>query len=180
MKLTIGLVAAISAWVAGCAVNPYTKNYTVNPDRIFGPNTASPVSKSENIRVVRIRELTSDLAEKTSKAGFTQLGVSTFTSAIMVRESQVLAHARKIGAELVLLEERYSHSENGLAGVTTYKPGTNVTTTTTGNVSVYGTTGTALANYGATTTTTSAGTIETTYVPATFHFVRYSASFYAK
>jgi hypothetical protein len=109
--------------------------------------------------------------------GYMQLGYSDFGGAQQVTQNMILAHARRVGAELVLYFSSYTHSEPGVRAVNTYRPGANVTTTTQGNVSVSGTGGLAYGNYGQTSVTASQGTINTHLVPATHRHYEHFAMF---
>lgn len=176
----LGWLIPMLLMFSGCAVNPFTESYVQSPDRVFDAKLASPVSKSAEVRLVKVADLTDEIVQSAGKQGYVLLGSSTVVRSTPVRESLVLSHAGEIGADLVFIAKTYSHSESGLASVSTYKPGTNSVSTTSGAISVYGNASSALANFNSTTTTTSSGSIETTYVPTTFQFSRTTTWFFGR
>jgi hypothetical protein len=165
---------------AGCA-NPYAKYYN---DATFGYDAkkrASIQPLEGKPKVQRVPEVTASITDSLSKQGFIQLGFSEFTSTEDASPSQMAAHAKKIGAQYVFYSEKFSHAEQGVRAVPVYIPGQTSTTNTYGNANVWAPGhGSLYGSYSGTSTTTTPGTISTSYVPATFYHKTKTAFFYAR
>lgn len=177
MKFPLAIFAAITF---GACSNPYAKYYH---DATFGYDvkkraSIQPLEGKPELR--RLPAVTAKIVDSLAKQGFVQLGFSEFTNTEDANRSQMTAHAKKIGAQYVFYSEKFSHAEQGVRPVPIYVPGQTSTTNTYGNANVWAPgQGSAYGSYSGTSTTTTPGTISTTYVPATFYHKTKSAFFYA-
>src|SRR5439155_8177149 len=102
---------------------------------------------------------------------------SAFNTTDAVTESMIRAQARKIGADIVLYFSSYMGAEQGVAAVLNYTPGETYVSRSSGMISGarYGT-----ASYNGTITTTTPGTLTTSYVPVTRHRYLHDMTFWRK
>lgn len=107
--------------------------------------------------------------------GYVLIGYAVFNSA-SVDSSQAAAQARKVGAAVVLIQTKYSHTVSGTIPYTVQNPPQTVTTYHQG--SVYG--GGSSGGYSGTSTTTVPGGYSTYQVPYSTDRYDYGASFWAK
>ena len=177
MKTLITIII-ISALV-GCA-NPYAKYYN---DATFGYDAkkrASIQPLEGTPKAQRVPAVTAKIVNSLASQGFIQLGFSEFTNTDDASPSQMVAHAKKIGAQYVFYSEKFSHAEQGVKAIPVYTPGQTSTTNTSGNANVWAPgQGSAYGSYSGTSTTTTPGTFSTSYVPATYYHKTKTAFFYA-
>ena len=99
-------------------------------------------------------------------------------------QRQLVEHAKKVGAEVVIHTSGYSHTEQGIRPVFSYEPSQTSTTTHygTANANVYGNGGHAygLGTYSGTSTTTTPGTLHTDYVPYQRQVYHHDASYWQR
>jgi hypothetical protein len=186
MKVAASLPRAFGHFIflaifAGCQ-NPYAKFYTqtLPPDheRWLLPHTSETQffysSQSE------IKGSTDDLVRR----GFIVVGYASFEANAGDYTSALRAKAKDIQADIVLQDSSYAGTRNGVMPLITYHPGQSSTTTSTGqvNTNIYGNGGYAqgTGTYSGTSTTTSPGTFDTSYVPYSVQRNSYGAVFLRK
>lgn len=168
--------------VAGCG-NPYRSFYQplVGPDLVIKDNP----KYSQPLGDPQVYSYSADpqkdgaaLAER----GYFLIGYSSFNAAAeAVSKKKLIEQAGEVGATLVLVSSEYSHTLSGALPIKTYEPGGVLTSRATGNVSVYGTSGSsARGTYESTTITQMPATPSTTYIP--YNVMRYNffAGFYVQ
>lgn len=160
----------IAVTLVGCA-NPYTQFYQGQPDaRIIRGYDASV----EDVKVYSTNDLDRDIPSLERK-GFIVVGNSSFNAGTnAVHQFQVVEQAKKVGAQIVLLSSKYTHTIQGAAPLVL--PQTS-TAYTTGNATAYGPAGVTNA-YGSATTTTY-GT-QTVMMPYSIQRADFAAIFLAK
>jgi hypothetical protein len=125
---------------------------------------------------------TNDVKEA-NRNGYALIGVSAFQGP-QQSDNALMAQAKKVGADLVLISCVYLGSEQGAVPWVQYHPGQSYTTTSSGtaNANAWGSGGYAYGtgNYYGTSTTTSPGTFSTQMVPVTVHRYQYQAGFFRK
>lgn len=156
--------------LAGCA-NPVAQFYQGMTD------VRSKAAYDASVRGVQI--YTTDDFERDrlrlARKGFFPIGQSTFNAAASsVSEAQVREQAAAIGAHVVLVASRYSHTVTGAAPMTIPK---NSTSFSSGTATAYGPGGTVQA-YGTGTTTTYGS--QTVMVPYSVARSDFSMLFFAK
>ncbi len=156
--------------VTAC-VNPYAKFYSGMENAKTHPNY---IHSTEPIKIYSSNDLKRDYNELRRK-GYVLIGESGFTGpANAVSKSQLLEHAQRVGAHIVLTSSEYSHTESGVAPLTL--PTTN-TSHTTGSATAYGRGGPVTA-YGSSTTTTYGS--QTTFIPYRVQHGQFRAVYFAK
>ena len=167
MKKGVYLVATL---LVGCA-NPYVQFYQGQSDaRTIRGYDAS----IEDVKVYSTNDFDRDIPSLERK-GFIVIGSSSFNaSAHAVQQYQVIQQAQKVGAQLVLLSSKYSHTIQGAAPLTLPQA---TTAYTTGNATAYGPAG--LTNISSAATTTTYGT-QTVMMPYTIERADFTAVFMVK
>ncbi len=141
--------------VGGCA-NNFARFYQGMPDARIRPGYISSV---EPVRIYSSEDLQKDVRALMSK-GYIAVGQSSFNAdASSVNQSQLLEQASKVGAHVVLVRSRYTHTESGVMPLTLPKT---TTSYSSGTATAYGPGGSVTA-YGSGTTTTYGS--QTTYIP---------------
>ncbi len=180
-------VAGIIMFCAGCASlqNPFSDFYQ---DRIGGMDITKAtgvILPTEEPKIFSGSNVDED-AQKMYENGYTLLGFSSFNSGD-VGKDKLIAQARKVRAEVVVLYSHYTNTVSGVVPLTL--PNNQIVTTTyngMGNSSgnIYGSNG-AWASYNGTSnsfgtaTTTIYGT-QTTYIPYSQNRYDYGASYWIK
>jgi C-terminal processing protease CtpA/Prc len=156
--------------ISGCA-NPYAKFYQGIPDaRALPAYDASDTS----FRVYSTNDFNRDRINL-MRQSYLEVGRASFTGpASNVTAAQLEEQARKVGAQVVLLSSKYSHTNSGAIPLT--MP-TSTTSHTSSTATAYGSGGSATA-YGNSTTTTY-GT-QTTMLPYSVDIANFGAIFFAK
>lgn len=169
-------------FLSGCATNPYTQFYsdnTVSISEELKANTLYPYSGKTQVYTTNNHNRDAqNLAEK----GYMNIGVSSFHGTNPPSQSQLQKHAENVGADIVLYESHYMGSEVGAVPVFNFTPSKTSTTTSSGNVNVQTNStagyGTANAQYNGQSTTTTPGSMNTQWVPRTFHRNSHTATFW--
>lgn len=170
---TTYLLCFVVALATGCA-NPYEKFYH---DQLGGkrlselpniePHTGAPVLYT-----------TDDMARDTQamvENGFATVGYSSFNSG-PVDASGALAQGKAVGAAMVIVQSRYTHTVTGSIPYTVQNPDQTVTTYTQGNI--YGSGGSA--NFNGTSTSTVPGGTTTYQIPYNVNRSDYLATYWVK
>ena len=156
--------------LAAC-VNPYAKFYSGMENAKTHP---AYIHSNEPVMIYDSNDLKRDYNEL-RRRGYVLIGESGFTGpANAVSKSQLLEHAQKIGAQVVLTSSGYSHTETGAVPITL--PTTN-TSYTTGSATAYGPGGPATA-YGSSTTTTYGS--QTSFIPFRVQHGQFRAVYFVK
>lgn len=164
------LAMLLTALLAGCASN-FAKFYQGQPDARLWP---SYIESNAPIAIYTTADPEKDVRSVVSK-GYSIIGQSSFNAGSnTVSQAQLLAHAKKIGAQLVLFKTEFTHSVSGAMPLTVP---TTSTSYSTGTATAYGTGGSVTA-YGSGTTTTYGS--QTTMVPYTVHRSDFLAIYFAK
>lgn len=172
---TLVLVAALAAWLAGCA-SGYGQFYTAVPGatpEAIAANRSGPPPVQPRLEV---SDASGDaVVEAYEREGFALIGYSSFSSGYNESEAEALRQGQRVSADLVVVS-----SPQYTGSVTTTIPITIPTTSTshtTGTATVFGSGGSATA-YGNATTTTY-GT-STSYVPYTVDRYDYLGLYFVK
>ena len=164
------LLVCLALVLSGCA-NPYAQFYKGQSDARLMPGY---IPSSEPVKIYGSDDIKRDMRNLMSK-NYLPIGESSFNAASSAAsERQVLEHANKIGAQIVLVKSQYSHTLSGAMPLTL--PNT-TTSYSSGTATAYGPGGTVTA-YGSGTTTTY-GT-QTTMVPYTVQRSDFYAMYFAK
>lgn len=156
--------------ITGC-VNPYEKFYTGKPDVRVEPQY---MPSNEGLKIFSSNDFKQGIRALKRK-GYFPFGESAFyANPNVVSEAQLREQASKIGAQVVLVSQKFSHSVSGAMPLTL--PNT-TTSYSTGSATAYGPSGPVTA-YGSGTTTTY-GT-QTTYIPFTVNSSDFNAVYFAK
>lgn len=156
--------------ISGCA-NPYSQFYKGMLDARVRPGYIAP---TEELKIYSTNDFQRD-AKALTRRGYVAIGESSFNAGTgSVSEAQPREHPQKVGAHLVLVASKFTHSVSGAMPLTL--PNT-TTSYTTGSATAYGRGGPVTA-YGSGTTTTY-GT-QTTYIPYTVDRADFNAVFFAK
>jgi len=158
----VALILLVSV-LQGCA-NPYAKFYSP-----YGAANQNIVKASGPPRLVRGSANREEDKQRLLEEGYRPIGYSSF-NAEDVNESDAISQAKEVGANIVLVYSKYSHTESGEMPLT--MPSTQTSTT---NIS--GTVGTTPV-YGTGTTTTYGST--TTYIPYSVRRNDYLATYWVK
>lgn len=144
------------ALLTGCA-NPYAQFYQGEADARKLP---SYQSSTEEFRIYSASDWERDLTAL-ERRGFVMIGSSSFSAGTnVVHEYQLREQATKVGAQLVLVSSKYSHTIQGAMPLTL--PQT-TTSYTNGNATAYGPGGTTSITGNATTTTYGSQTVMMPY-----------------
>ena len=150
---------ALLLLVAGCA-NPYAQFYHGQPDAKKLPFYQST---ADELQIYSSGDLDKDIVAL-ERRGFIVLGNSSFNAgANAVHEYQLREQAKKIGAQLVLVSSKFTHTVQGAVPLTL--PQT-TTSYTNANATAFGPGGTTNISGNATTTTYGSQTVMMPYVPA--------------
>lgn len=179
--MAVTLAIALT-YLTGCATrpNPFEQNYrdikaTVPPkyqNLARTPLQLPKVILCDNIKPATIKAWVDQ--------GYLNLGYSDFGGVgVEPTKAELLAWAKKVGAEVVLYSVTQKGTQQGVKTVPVYQPGINLMANTTGNATAYGPGGQAYGNYGQTTTVTSPGTISSVVVPVTMRDQEFFAVFFA-
>lgn len=165
------MIFAVTSLLAGCA-NPYAQFYT---DQTGGVDlsTAETVILSNAPPTVYAGSDPKVDYQTMLQNGYGMVGYSYFNAA-QASESQLLAQARKVRAEMVLTYSEYTNTVSGAVPLTL--PNTQ-TSHTTMSGTAYGSGGYATMN--GTATTTATGT-STTYIPYNTNRYDFGASYWVK
>jgi len=160
----IFLIFVILFISAGCA-NTFT--------RFYNPNLYNEYSfeKTQEVRSYRIGE-PSEAKSYANNNGCVIVGSSDFITT-GVNEKQAISHAKKIGADVVLIYSKYIGTEQGVMPMVQYIPGKTATINTYSNyhttANIYGNNWSAYGTGNTSGTSTSfistPATISTQYVP---------------
>jgi len=155
MKTTHGtrltVIALVLVLLCSC-VNPYSTFYT---DRLGGRKTEQIpefVSSDGNPRLYSGSDVEAD-SLRMIEEGFDLIGYSCF-SASTAKSDDAKSHAEDVGAQVVLVYSKYSHTDTGTSIVSVPNPPVRSTTYASG--SAFGSGGFSTF-YGSATTTTSGG-----------------------
>lgn len=164
------LLLLISLTLSGC-VNPYVKYYKGVEDARTLP---AYVSITDEPKVYSSQSLDEDVKAMKAK-GFMPIGYSSFSAKTgTVSEEQALSKSKAIGAHVVLVTSKYSHTDSGVMPLSIPKTSTSYTN---GNATAYGSGGFVNA-YGSSTTTTYSS--QTVMVPYTVDLSDFVAVFLVK
>lgn len=156
--------------LSGCA-NPYAKFYQGMPDARVRPGYVPSV---EPVKIYGSDDVQRDMRALLVK-GYVPVGESSFNAASnAASQNQLLAHANKVGAQIVLVKSQFSHTVSGAMPLTV--PNT-TTSYSSGTATAYGSGGSVTA-YGSGTTTTYGS--QTTMVPYTVQRYDFNAMYFAK
>lgn len=170
MRFFLGvIVLSSSLLLAGC-VNNFEESYQGQANARLLPNY---VPSTEEIKIISTTDLSKD--EKIlMKRGYVMIGKSSFQANTgTVREDALLDHAKKVGAQVVLIKSVVTGTVNKVMALSTP---TSSTSYTSANAHAYGSGGYANA-YGNSTTTTYGS--ETSYIPYTISRSSVGAEFFA-
>jgi len=170
MKRTAAAVLVVM--LSGCTMNPYGqfyRDYTGGIGVVGNPELIAPEKEPVVQQGTDVRKDGVELMRN----GYVLIGESSF-NATSVADSDAKDHARRVGAEIVLVYSQFTDTVSGSMPLTL--PDTK-TSTTYGFASAYGSAGYANA-YGSSHTTTY-GT-KTTYIPYNVRRYDYLATFWAR
>jgi hypothetical protein len=151
--------------------------------KFYEPYTQKKFQPSNKVDVYNFSN-TSEINDIIKK-GYQIIGYSGFTSGRSVTKEQAVKHAKKVGANIVLMSSKFDKTVTGTIPITTYQPGGTSTVTThsnsTTNASAYGSGGYA-KGYGTTSGTSTSyinnpGTSQTNYIPYSTDRYKYLAYF---
>ena len=159
---------------SGC-VNPYVKNYQ-SADNQKHPSENQPLLPfSGQPQLVTSQDLKAD-ALKMRENGYILLGHSKF-QASPINEKLALNQAKKIGAEVVMVNHKFVATKSESVPMSTWIPGQQ--TDQTERVIIQNGTNTPKV-IDRTVTTTTQGEYQTSYVEQSVDYYDYAASFWAK
>jgi hypothetical protein len=166
MKTKLGTLLAIAVLLAGCA-NGYEKFYqpVPPPSMGFAPFTGDPQLTYAS---APLRETVLQMF----RAGYGLTGVSDFTGPAQ-NPAGAVAQAKKVGAAVIVISQRYQNTVSGAIPITTP---TSTTSYTSGTANIYGTAGMASGNYSGTTTTYGS---QTNYIPYSIDRYEQAALYFA-
>lgn len=169
-KATIALI--FIAPISGCVTNDYAKFYRDSTADI----PAEQLSKrllpySGKTQLVPTNDPQGDGARLAAR-NYVFIGSSEFEGEGKATDSQLLAHAQKVGADIVLYRTSYLGARNATIPIVHYTPGQTSTTRINGYAG-----GT---NYSSTATTSSLGTFSTQYAQTSAFRYSWGASFWRK
>jgi len=169
-RIAIVLLAALA--LSGCVTNPYSQFYRDYTGGMGVAGNAMLIAPEKEPVIQQGSDPMRDGMEM-MRNGFVLIGESSFNAG-SVATSNAKYHARRVGAEIVLLYNQYTDTVSGSMPLTL--PDTK-TSTTYGSASAYGSGGYANA-YGSSYTTTY-GT-KTTYIPYNVRRYDYLATFWTR
>jgi PDZ domain len=160
-------VAAV-VLLAGCTANPYSEFYEDYTRQWPAGTQARLLPSTTKPQVVFSANLRQD-AQRLAEEGFFVVGFAGFRGPA-VSQRDLIAQAEKVKAELVLYSSQFSHTEQGIRPVLSYRPGQTSTTYSHGyaTANAYGSGGGYVYGsgiYSGSSTTTTPGTLSTDYVP---------------
>lgn len=153
--------------LTGCATNPFAQFYQDNmklwpiaiQQRILPPSGEPKIISSLDMQ---------EDGRHLEEQGLVAVGFAGFRGGLGGQQ-QLLAQAKKIGADVVLYSSQFSHTEQGTIPWLSYQPGQTYTTHTygTATANAYGSGGYAYGSgtYSGNSTTTTPGTYSTQYIP---------------
>ncbi|MCW9034010.1 MAG: PDZ domain-containing protein [Rhodospirillales bacterium] len=163
MRLVI--VVSLMGFLAGCVLgNPYQQFYT--PNSGLSEDTRSQLIPSKGNPIVFRGTTREKDVDRMTSDGYVKIGTSGFIG-VEESEESAIAHAKKIGADRVVLYKNFSHTENDMILIT--EPN-NQTSYHSGSLS-------SGSSYQGTTTTY--GT-QTSYIPYTTRKYDHGATFWSK
>jgi len=168
MRALIGL-AVVGLILAGCA-NGYQRFYvsTLGPTLVAQPlpPTSPPrIMSSSGNSLADVQELWAE--------GYMQIGYASFSGAI-TPDNDPVVQAKKVGAAIVVVSQRYASTISGVTPIVTTTP---VTTTESGTANAYGSGGMAFGSYSGTSTTY---VTDTAYMPYSVNIYNQTAIFFAR
>lgn len=168
MKMLILITSMF--FLTACA-NPYSKFYQGTRD---ARTLTAYVPTETEVLIYSTNDFDKD-TDNLARKGYLPIGQSSFQAGSnSVSESQIREQATKIGAHVVLIASRYSHSVSGAIPLTL--PNT-TTSYTSGSATAYGNGG-MISAYGRSTTTTY-GT-QTKLIPYSVDRSEFGARYFAK
>jgi hypothetical protein len=165
-KLFTGILA--SAMLSGCqsGFSQYYEDYSVPLSARLSPPTSDP-------RVVAGVGNAEQVISSMFVDGYVLIGKSLFNGPIEGRVAAI-KKAREVGAEIIVLDVRYTNTNQGAVPITTQQA---MTSTTRGNVSAYGGGRSVVGTYSGTTTTVAP---QTSYIPYSVNIYDQQALFFAR
>ncbi len=169
------LIALFVMSLAGCVtVNGYSKFYRstpgATPERIAQLRASPPPEMPLVTHASKFPD-----AKPFYQQGYAVIGYSSFNSGHNEPDSEAIAQAKKLGADLVVIvDPNYTGSVTSQIPLTTP---TSTTSYTNGSATAYGSGGSVTA-YGNATTTTYGS--KTTYIPMTVNRYDYGAVYFVK
>lgn len=147
------VIMSATLFLAGCAsgYSEFYQDYSEQWQPYVAPSTAEP-------KVVSMSGDVDQVVNRMYADGYALVGISSFNGPVEER-SAAIEQARKVGAERIVLDARYTNTNQGAIPFTTQQA---VTSTTSGNVSAYGRGGAVYGTYSGTTTTMVP---QTNYIP---------------
>jgi membrane-associated protease RseP (regulator of RpoE activity) len=168
-RTRVALAVVSVAGLAAC-VNPYQRFYSGMPDARQAPRYEATTGEPQ---VFSSGDVQADVHAALRK-GYMVVGYSSFNARSDVNAEYARWHARQIGAHVVLVASKYSHTVSGAIPWSVPKT---TTSYSTGTATAYGPGGTVTA-YGSGTTTTYGS--ETVMIPYSVARSDYVAVFLAK
>ncbi len=162
-------LAFLVVGMTGCQ-SPYSKFYTNSLPPKFERYLLPHIGETQYYST-SIDERKAGI-EAIVRRGYNVIGYASFEGNAGDYTSSLHAKAKEVQADIVLLSSSYAGTRSGVMPLVTYQPGQSSTTYASGQIG-----GT---NYTGTSTTTSPGTINTTYVPYNIERDNYSAIFFRK
>ena len=169
----VRLLLPLIAIFVGCA-NPYEKFYH---DQLFGRHINEVPSleiTSVSPSLYATENMPRDLQAMVEN-GFALIGYSTFNSG-PVDSNKAMEHAKNLGAAVVIVQSRYTHTVTGSVPWTVQNPDQTVTTMTQGNL--YGSGG--YSTFSGTSTSTAPGGSTTYQMPYSVDRSDYVATYWVK
>lgn len=165
------VIALLVLSLSGCiTVNGYSKFYRATPEVITQMRAAPPPEMPVVMHASKF-----PYAKPFLQQGYVVIGYSSFNSGRIVPDSEAVAQAKKLGADLVvIIDPSYTGSITSQIPLTTP---TSTTSYTNGSATAYGSGGSVTA-YGNATTTTYGS--KNTYIPMTVNRYDYGAVYFVK
>jgi hypothetical protein len=169
-----------AVFLSGCA-NGFEQFYQPSPILSKNLTVTRLAPYSGQVSIYSTNNLRDD-AQRLQQDKKLYLGSSNFTTTASASKSQIIAQAKFVQADFVLVSSNYLGSEQAFIPIVHYNPGTTTTTTSNGtvNANAYGSGGYAYgtANYQGNSTSTTSGTYSSTVVPVTRQRYEYHALFF--
>jgi membrane-associated protease RseP (regulator of RpoE activity) len=153
--------------LSACASNPFGKFYTDVTVTVSPEMVASRLEPPSGSTLIYSGSDPKQDTITSYEQGYVLIGYSSFVGAIHVTKEELMAQAKKVGADLVIFYSQYSHTETGIAPVPTYHSGTTATT------NFYGA-------YSGSAVTTTSGSFGIGYIPYQAGVYNYGATFWRK
>jgi PDZ domain len=182
--MKIPLFIALAACFTGCASDPFVQYYHDHTKQMSAPvrERLLPPERGPQIVATPFAKHLEE-GQRLDERGYVLIGEANFRGGAPTQQ-QLLARAKAVGAEVVLFSAEFSHTEQGVAPVVSYQPGSTATTTQQGTVraNAFGSGGYAYGSgsYSGTATTTTQGTLQTQYVPYHHQIHNYGATFWKR